>query len=444
MIYSVSLLAQNIREDRGRFVLPKSPEMAKRSVGLHQLWEETEHAKILGKAKLAMINGDLFKAKTLMLNLVYVSDYTKAIMSRYWAIIHFIEGDYTKAMQFMNEPDLQITSNFKHICNLKTLTYLILEKENQAFQTWSECYAVVVSDIVNPLWNDVLVTIKQNPSSTTKSLKGLTLARKNKDQLELILKLALYLNESHLLVKEISAIDVEMLKHERIRELIGLVYYRQGRIKLAYKFLEDLNTPNAEVIKGNIYLAQDKVELALAQYRLAIKAKSNSINAIERLLPIAWRLEQWDTGLIALNQLKAVKDIDYTSMIVEAAFETMKQNYDKALKITDYLDEKTGQSRWDPLAYVKSYLLIQKKELRRASYYSFLSCLDGNPVMCWTYQQMLENPDVIEMNEVYTTPLHDARFNIAQYTAPPNPIDERVFISQKEIEELDDALINLE
>jgi hypothetical protein len=57
-------------------------------------------------------------------------------------------------------------------------------------------------------------------------------------------------------------------------------------------------------IKGiSIYL-QEKEELAFAQFKLALSMKQNSLNAFERILPLAWRLGRWQEGVKYSSDLK--------------------------------------------------------------------------------------------------------------------------------------------
>ena len=46
-------------------------------------------------------------------------------------------------------------------------------------------------------------------------------------------------------------------------------------------------------------------ELAYAQFKLALKRKNNSQNALERIAPTAWILNQWEEGAIYASRLEA-------------------------------------------------------------------------------------------------------------------------------------------
>jgi hypothetical protein len=436
--------AQVVAEDRGRYQYPMEPQAARMQVDMHQLWSETTHSKILARVKLALINGQLFQAKTLLLSLLHISDYTKIIAHRYWAIISFLEGDYKKSLSYLDDPKFYQTGHFQHICMLKTMNYLVLNRYSEASYSWRECYGSNQKDIANPLWADVLLTLKSNSKKLENNFVGLNITTLEIDQLELMLKLSLYLNVGSKLISQFELLDVEVLKDERIRELIGLIYYRNNNKKLAFEFLEDLETANAELIKGNIYLSQNKKELALAQYRLTLKRKANSLNAIERILPLAWSLKQWDTAAESLAKFMAIQGQDPTAMSLMLAIEIMRDKTDKANQIINQLELFSESARWNPVAFMKSYLNLMAKNYLRAKRYAFQSCFDANPVMCWNYAQLISHPEIIEnAKSKKQQTLHDTIDSLEEYFQSENPIDEKVYISQKEVEELDDSLLRL-
>ena len=72
----------------------------------------------------------------------------------------------------------------------------------------------------------------------------------------------------------------------------------------AFEYIEGLSSPNSENIRGNLFLAQKKYELAYAQFKLALKRKVNSQNSLERIIPISWMLKQWKDGLEYIDKLK--------------------------------------------------------------------------------------------------------------------------------------------
>src|SRR5690606_9600805 len=99
------------------------------------------------------------------------------------------------------------------------------------------------------------------------------------DQLKVILKLAMYLNQESLVVDQIPELTVDQLQDPEVREIAGQIFFRTGSLARSYRFIEDLKSPNSENIKGNLYILRNKYELAYAQFKLSLEQKLNSQNA---------------------------------------------------------------------------------------------------------------------------------------------------------------------
>src|SRR5690606_30757295 len=246
----------------------------------------------LAEVKFAMINGNIERAKILLLQQGFNTGFGKIIKKRYSAIISFIEGKYQTSLDTLNDPDFLFDQHFTHICSLKTLNELILNKTADATETWRRCnkLTVLLSENAN-LWPAVLVNLKKNPKEAIKQpFEKMNIANESFDTIRLFLKLALYLNQQKLIIPKIPDFAPEVFQDPELRELIGFLYYREAELVKAYTFIEDLETPNSENIKGNLYLAQNKYELAYGQFKLALNRKNNSQNALERITPVAWLL----------------------------------------------------------------------------------------------------------------------------------------------------------
>src|SRR5690606_11384952 len=99
----------------------------------------------LAEVKFAMINGNLEKAKVLLLQQGFNTGYGKLIKQRYLAIIYFIEGRYKQSLDTLNHEEFYFDQHFTHICSLKTLNQIILNEVASAQETWSRCNKLTIA-----------------------------------------------------------------------------------------------------------------------------------------------------------------------------------------------------------------------------------------------------------------------------------------------------------
>jgi tetratricopeptide (TPR) repeat protein len=119
------------------------------------------------------------------------------------------------------------------------------------------------------------------------------------------MKLALFLNREDVIIRYIANLPSSAYNSKGVRELIGFAYYRLGKTEKALEFIEDIESPNADNIRGTANLLKKKYELAFGHFKLALQKKGNSANALERGIPLAYTLGLWDEGI---NMLRRVVD----------------------------------------------------------------------------------------------------------------------------------------
>src|SRR5690606_1361977 len=133
------------------------------------------------------------------------------------------------------------------------------------------------------------------------------------------------------IIPKIPDFAPEVFQDKELRELIGFLYYREAELVKAYEFIEDLDTPNSENIKGNLYLAGKKYELAYGQFKLALNRKNNSQNALERITPVAWLLSQWEDGANYVEEIRFQDDAQrFRAKVLKTSFLTMAKKYKEA------------------------------------------------------------------------------------------------------------------
>jgi hypothetical protein len=433
---------------RGKFKYPESVESLEEYNFERELAENQKISNRMAAIKYEIINGNLEKAKVMLLEAKYRQDFSRPIQYRYLAMIHFIEGDFKRSLEMLQKKEMYKLENTSHICVLRTLNLLILNRHVEAISDWNRCLDATVSQSSTfHLWMNTLISLKTSnkKEDINLPLRNLSIENERGDFLRIYLKLALYLNQQYKIFPRIPYLGAQVYDDQEIRELLGLLFYRDGKLVNAYKFIEDLSSPNSENIKGNLYLAQKKYELAYGQFKLALQKKSNSQNALERIVPTAWLLKQWKDGLHYTNKLEVSPSDRYKKMAIKAAFQTQLELYDEAKDTLErvVVGSKNAQAPEVNQLYSFVGLMLNNKDI--ATDYADKSCKNYEGLNCWLQFQLAMWED-FTLTTKREDAIHNPKVNLLdeyRNSFTKDPIVEEEFISQKDIEELDNELILL-
>lgn len=433
---------------RGTYNYPPS-EDEQRLKTLSAVSQETiKLSSFIAQVKKYIINGQYERAKTLLINADYTKNFTRAIQYRYLALINFIDGNYKKSLEFLNKKDLQTVQAQDKICLLKTLNLLIIENLQEAKFEWAKCKNLTSGkSITNHTWMTALVGVKinENKNAINRPFEGLSIENEREPFLSLFLKLSIYLNKQDEVISRLKYLGVNAYEDIKIRELIGMMYFRSGELIKAYNMLEDLTTPNANNFKGNIYLAQDKYELAYAQFKLALKNKDNSQNSLERIIPIAWILNQWKDGANFVRKLKTNKQSSFFQKALEAAFVTQEKDYQFASLILEEIVRGSRNSQSLEVNQLYAYNSIMLDDKTKSDLYSNRSCNQKDGFNCWFRNYFMLWKDITKVIKQNKDIIENDIDLIDQYTSSfkENPIKETEYVSQRDIEQLENANIDL-
>lgn len=436
-----------IREKRGAFDYPKSDGSQTEAQLDRELGAKFETAKKLALIKKDIINGDLERAKIRLLQTQYSEDFSRPIQYRYLGIIHFIEGDYKRSQEFLTKKELSDFAHQDNICLLRTLNFIILNQAANAEVSWNRCQKFLSGKRNSIVWMRSLLDLKleQETEKAAAPLEGISVENESVDNMRLFMKLALYLNKQEAIFPRTKYFSLEAFQNPRTRELLGLLYFRDLQIVKAYNLIEDLSTPNSENIKGNILLAQKKYELAYAQFKLALKRKNNSQNALERIAPTAWILNQWEEGAVYASRLEARPGEESSKLTLEAAFLSKAGDHKEAIKKLKTVVTSSNNSEALEVNQLYAYNALATGDLTKAALYSDKACRQQDAFSCWTRQQLLLWEDFSALIKREDKIFDEVDDLVAKYTESfePDPIKEQVFIDQKAIEELEDIQIEL-
>jgi predicted negative regulator of RcsB-dependent stress response len=400
-------------------------------------------------AKRSLINGNLEMAKFYLEKIKTEDTELAVIKLRYQAIITFLQGKHQESLDYINNRKFTRFEWYQEICMLKVINLIALARDEEMQKEAVTCQAATADYSKNgQLWSKTLTDTK-NKAKENDILRGNAIEnlRHIMDEPELTniwLKLALYLNREKSVVKHIPELPPEAYRSKRIRELIGLVLFRAGQRDKAMEFIEDLDSPNAENIRGNIRLEKNEYELAFGHYKLALQKKQNSVNALERALPLAWLLGQWDEGKKLLVRTIGVGSDERKRLALATAFDIRQEKFKQARENLNQLDTLFNGKNPFEVEQLNAYVSLRESKRDQAIEFSAITCkkFDGSGCYLYFIQTLWEDLGKTVMREEN---LPQVEIDIAALKRPNTitPLNEPVIVDQRDIEELDSEMIQL-
>ncbi|MBY0413308.1 MAG: hypothetical protein K2Q18_04050, partial [Bdellovibrionales bacterium] len=260
----------------------------------------------LQKAKFKLIGGDLKLAEFYLSRISDDESFIVSIKKKYLAVIYFINGQFDKSVAELNHKEINKSSYYTQNCLLRLINYMALNDMKGLSDEHESCRVKNLKYSKNELfWLDAMVKLKfKDKEGLDKNLLvDINDTIKDEEMSKLWLKAGLYLNREKNLIKLLEFLPDSSYQSKRLREIIAFMYLRSGDAKKAVAFVDDIDTANAENIKGNVNLQNKEYELAFGHFRLALQKKQDSANALERAIPLAWILGQWADGLSMMDNI---------------------------------------------------------------------------------------------------------------------------------------------
>lgn len=403
--------------------------------------------ELLKLAKFSLVNGDIENAK-LFLGKMEDTLELREIKNRYLATIAFIESDFKTMNKILRGPDFDGPVANTQVCLLKILSSLALENLKELEDDFKTCKELTFNYSKNRhLWLEYVVNLKlgkKNPY-TEDSPDTLRWIFQDPELTRVWLKKNVLFNTEKKTIEYLPAFPASTFRKKDIRELIGLTYFRLGDKDKALKFIEDLNTPTAENIKGNIDLNEKKYELAYGHFQLALKYKENSKNALERLIPLSWILENWEDGVNFLNKEIGLDTDQSKKLALETAFLIQLNKLNKAHENLKQLNSKYRGNVPKEVIRMDTYVSLMLSQTQELKNNSSLACKKFDGLNCWVFLQMFLWEDlgnIINKDESTTT---DPTLTLDYFKSeqPVEPLKENQLIDQILVEELDSALVQI-
>lgn len=397
--------------------------------------------KHLREAKYFLINGDLKKTR-FHLDQIEDPKAIEGIVMRYKALIDFLTGQYVKSDKILREKKYESTNWNTETCVIKTLNNIALSNYEQIQKDYITCKYLTFDYSKNrQLWLDYLVNLKLRKDSveTRDSEMNLRIFFDDLETIKIWLKKNIYINKESQNIEKLYALPKYAFKNKAVRELVGLSYYRMGNEKKALDFIEDLDSPNANNIKGIINLSKKKYELAFGHFQLALKKKANSGNALKRAIPLAWMMEKYDIGLSLLKSF-FYYDIDrFKQLALESAFKIQLERIKEAEKDLRYLNNEFSGNMPLKVMLANSYVSLRLSHMKDVKKYATLACKKFDGLNCWVWMQLFvwKNLDKVIKENRETKNAPSLTMDFLKKKPDFEPLDENPIIDQSYIEELD-------
>ncbi|PIK15510.1 hypothetical protein [Halobacteriovorax sp. JY17] len=404
---------------------------------------------LLRRVKQLIIGGDVDAAKYYLNKLEDNNNKTiKYIKARYLALINFITDDYEKSLEALNSVALNENVYYEKTCILKIINMMALNITEGLYREFDSCLRVTFKySETDHYWLNTIFRLK---FAREESFKGSSFADtqyvlQSQEFLRIWLKTGIYLNKEHLILKLIKSIPEDYYKSKRTRELIGLLYFRTGDEEKAMSFIEDIETPNSENMKGNYNLSRSKYELAFGHYKLALKKKKNSLNAIERSLPLVWILGQWEEGNTLLERLIKKSLPERKKLTLHTLFKLRQEKFRETQKQLDVLNILYKEKMPFELNQLMFYNGLRAHNQEQLIQYSNYACRAMDGLACWILMQTMTWENLGQTLERDEAILNEGADSIESLKSlgDMKPIQELPTVDQRDIEELDSELVRI-
>jgi hypothetical protein len=413
------------------------------------------------RAKFRMIGGDLKLAKFYLNRISNKTSRVVAIKERYLALIAFIEGRFDQSLSHLKNKNFNDTTNSSQICLLKLINYIAINDLASIKAEKESCiFSSLKTSKNDAYWLQTMIKLKLGDQAGVKKnlLTDVEKTLSDDEMSKLWLKTGLYLNKEKDLLNLLTLLPESSYQSKRLREIIAFMYLRSNDPKdkqKALSFVDDIDSANAENIKGNINLQNKEYELAFGHFRLALQKKQDSNNSLERAIPLAWLLNQWADGLSMLDNNKTPGLDPRNKQAIRIAFLIREKKFIEAsieltlLKI-DFKNKPPAEVNIMD-SYVSMIMNGQtnskdiKLDIRKSEEASENACKSFDGMNCWISMQHIEwnnlGKTIKRDEEIFT----DKEMSIESLKEKQVIVSlkENITVDQRDIEELDSSSVQL-
>jgi hypothetical protein len=164
---------------------------------------------------------------------------------------------------------------------------------------------------------------------------------------------------------------------------------------------------------------------------------------MERILPLAWLLGDWEEGGKIAERVMASPQTMINKMTLISAFYAQKGDYKKAEKYLELIHEKSRRGSEIDVTQIYGFVGLMENQPKVVKKQTAMSCSQYDLVSCWIALQM-EQWDAFPLT-IRRTDKIPSKNEWQKLTQKKlnEPLIETVYVNQLDIEELDDKLIEL-
>lgn len=422
-----------------------------------ELFERSSDLDSLIRAKLKIINGDLKLAKFYLNRIDDKKSRLSLIKKRYVALVSFIEGKFDQSIEELNDKAFITNSFYPEVCLLKLINYMATNNTEGLKREKDQCMYYTMKTTKNDaFWLDTMLKLKLKdlPGLKNNLITNIDNLFYDDEMSRLWLKSGLYLNKEKELLDLLSLLPESSYQSKRLREIIAFCYLRSnkpGDKQRALAFVDDIDSANAENIKGNINLQNKEYELAFGHFRLALLKKQDSTNSLERAIPLAWMLGQWKDGLNMLDNTTN-KGVDpRNKRALKVAFLIRDKNFSEAEKELTLLKIDFQNDPPFEINVMDSYVTLvmgekdKKFDKRKAEEITEKACRSFDGISCWLALQYIQWDNLGKTIKRDEETFQDKEMTLDSLKEKPiiNPLKEKITVDQRDIEELDGSGIQI-
>ncbi len=355
--------------------------------------ENDKRLKIM-LAKYFLIKGDLERSYAFAKSIqdLHLNNKITFVQKKILSLIYFIKGDLLKSYELLNHPLYYKLGYYKSVCMLKMASSMAVPFPKSLEYDWELCQNRTEQYSKNfQIWPETMVLLKTKSYKIPEggNIREAISLMTNSEMTKIWLKMGLYTGKEKELLHMLHHIPEESYRSSQVKDLVALVYYRNQQTDMAWKFINDGISANAQNLKGNLLLNQRKYELAYGHFQLALKRKVNSINALERLIPLSWLLENWEQGLKFTSHLYGTTIKKHYIWALEAAFNIKAGKFDEAKKNLSLLKSYFKNEPPPEVEVLKGFFSLLTFDNDQVESSAAELCKKNDGLSCWMQIQTL-------------------------------------------------------
>lgn len=180
--------------------------------------------RLLDTAKRYLISGETDRAKFYLNKITEENKILALIRNRYLSLIYFIEEDFEKSLQYLQDSAFNIPGPYRETCQLRILNLMILHPKKELRGEYLKCYLATGEYSKNDqAWLNAMVQLHDKNFGTVNNNFPDKNSDNVNDMIKSWMKIGIYTNQEHSIKKQLKSLPAGAYLSKKIRELAALV-----------------------------------------------------------------------------------------------------------------------------------------------------------------------------------------------------------------------------